>query len=288
MKMNKFVFTAGALAFMNALLIGFIPTHVRAAAVAGSLDATFGNAGVVLTNLGEDVQPSDVVQQSNGDIVVSARISNSFGVVRYLPNGSMVTTFGNGGVAIAKFSASISSSARALALQPDGMIVLVGGVEPTSGGLMEFGVARFTTNGTLDATFGNGGTVETQFFAPTSARAFEVVDTVVVQPDGKLVVGGSATQGVRFSPTFTVLTRYNSNGSLDTTFGNGGKALADLPIPVIANSVNGADELGLDRSGDIFVLNHAVIAEFSAAGRLDATVQPASITASSHGGVNAF
>ena len=286
--MNKFVFTAGVLAFMIALLIGFIPTHARAATVAGSLDATFGNAGVVLTNVGENAQPSDVVQQSNGDIVVSARISNSFGVVRYLPNGSMVTTFGNGGVAIAKFSASISSSARALALQPDGMIVLVGGVEPTSGGLMEFGVARFTTNGTLDATFGNGGTVETQFFAPTSARAFEVVDTVVVQPDGKLVVGGSATQGVRFSPTFTVLTRYNSNGSLDTTFGNGGKALADLPIPVIANSVNGADALGLDRLGDIFVLNHAVIAEFSAAGRLDATVQPASITASSHGGVNAF
>jgi uncharacterized delta-60 repeat protein len=249
-------------------------------AAGGGLDPTFGSGGRVLTNLGVTVVPHDAALQSNGDIVVAAEIGVNFGVVRYLPNGSLDSTFGHGGVAQTSFN-NFFSPANALTIQSDGKIVAAGEEQSPTGSPDEFAVARFTANGNLDPGFGTGGKVTTEFFNPPLAGAQERADAVLVQPDGKILVGGSARQGQnRFAPTMTAIARYNPNGSLDTSFGSGGK--------VLANGIGNVVTLGLDAAGDIFALDHNAIAELSHAGNFDSTVTPAAITASTRGGLDAF
>ncbi len=98
------------------------------------------------------------------------------------------------------------SHAEALAIQPDGKLVAAGYTTTTDDGDYDFALVRYNPDGTLDPTFGNGtGTVITTFDGLNSDYAADLA----IQPDGKLVVAGSA------------LARYNPDGSLDTTFGNG-------------------------------------------------------------------
>ena len=249
-----------------------------AAATAGSLDPTFGTGGKVLTDLGVGGGvASDAVLQSNGDIVVSG----GFGLARYLPTGQLDKSFGVGGIASTGF-AFTGDSQTAVAVQSDGKIIWAGSQgNPnfTPGGTFEFAVARFNPNGTLDSGFGAGGRVGTEFFSPPLQGAQEFARAVLVQPDGKILVAGSARQGQnRFAPIQGAIARFNANGSLDSGFGVGGKVLTAGNGPFTA--------LGLDAAGDIFVL--PALAEFSPSGRADAAVTPAAITASSHGGAAAF
>ena len=119
-----------------------------------------------------------------------------------------------------------------------------------------------------------------EFFAPPMEGAQEFARAVLVQPDGKILVAGSARQGqIRFAPIQGALARFKANGTLDTSFGTGGKILSSsLP--------NGITALGLDAAGNIFTL--PIRAEFSPSGQADASVTPAAITASSHGGSSVF
>jgi uncharacterized delta-60 repeat protein len=249
-----------------------------AAASPGSLDQSFGTGGKVLTDLGAGGGvASDAALQANGDIVVSG----GFGLARYLPSGQLDKTFGAGGLASTGFAGD-GDSGTAVAIQPDGKIIWVGSQSNpdfTFGGTFEFAVARFNPDGTLDPGFGHGGRVSTEFFAPPLQGAQEFAAAVLVQPDGKILVGGSARQGQnRFAPIQGAIARYNANGSLDSGFGTGGK--------VVSASHGAITALGLDSAGDIFVL--PAVAEFTPSGQADAAVTPAAITASSHGGPAAF
>jgi uncharacterized delta-60 repeat protein len=122
--------------------------------------------------------------------------------------------------------------------------------------------------------------VTTEFFAPPLTGALELANAVLVQPDGKILVGGTARQGQlrTNNPQRAALIRLNADGTLDTTFGNGGQVLS-------AGFAN-LSALGLDAAGDIFTLPS--YAEFSPSGQPDASVTPAAITSSSHGGAAAF
>jgi uncharacterized delta-60 repeat protein len=253
-----------------------VNAQAAAASTPGSLDPTFGNGGKVLTDLGVGAGvPSDAVLQPNGDIVVSG----GFGVARYLPTGKLDTTFGTGGLASTGFAGG--ESGTGVALQPDGKIIWVGSQGNPSfpaGGTFSFAVARFTANGTLDTSFGTGGQASVEFFAPPMQGAQEFARAVLVQPDGKILVAGSARQGqIRFAPIQGALARFNANGTLDTSFGTGGKILS---------SSGGITALGLDAAGNIFTL--PTRAEFSPTGQADTGVTPAAITASSHGGSSIF
>src|SRR6516164_1693828 len=95
------------------------------------------------------------------------------------------------------------------AVQSDGKLV-VAGMTTNLDDTTDFGLARYNSNGTLDATFGTGGKVKTTFADFDGARA------VAIQSDGKIVVAGYTL--VNYSPDFA-LARYNSNGTLDATFG---------------------------------------------------------------------
>jgi uncharacterized delta-60 repeat protein len=99
---------------------------------------------------------------------------------------------------------------------------------------------------------------------------------VLVQPDGKIIVGGSASTAAK-TPAQTALARYNPNGTLDTSFGTGGTVMVSAIGPV--------QTLGEDSAGDIFALNGSAIAEFSPAGVLQSQVTAAPITVASTGGI---
>jgi uncharacterized delta-60 repeat protein len=89
-------------------------------------------------------------------------------------------------------------------------------------------VGRLNTNGTFDATFGTGGSVYTDVGPGTYGQGF----AVVIQPDGRIIVAGSAgtTNGYIATSSFALI-RYNPNGSLDGSFGSGGEVTTPFPFP---------------------------------------------------------
>src|SRR5205823_3136702 len=115
--------------------------------------------------------------------------SNDFALARYNADGSLDNDFGNGGKVITGFSGAFSSAATALALQSDGKIVVAG--DSRANGSRDFALARYNPDGSLDSGFGNGGKVITDFNngSDDSARA------IVLQADGKIVVGGFSRSG---------------------------------------------------------------------------------------------
>lgn len=260
-------------AFLPFALLWTSPVH---AASGGSLDSSFGSSGKVLTSIGANDFPYAALLQPNGDIVVSASSGAGFQALRCLPNGSLDQTFGSGGIAQGPAAAH---NGNVLAIQGDGRILVVGSQVTLTGS--NFAISRLNGNGTVDTSFGNGGTVTTEFFAQPNGSQ-ESVSALLVQADGKILAGGAVGNGsgYRGTPFFTGLARYENNGALDPTFGSGGI--------VIATAVRGATALAEDASGNIFDLNTSVIAEFSPNGTHDASVTPAPLTVRSQGGANAF
>ena len=108
-----------------------------AAGAPGSLDPTFGTAGQVTTNLGTAATPSDATLQSNGDIVVSG----NFGIIRYLPNGTLDTSFGTNGVASTGFTGD-TFVGSGLAIEPNGDLLWAGSTNLPNN-TSAFAVARF-------------------------------------------------------------------------------------------------------------------------------------------------
>jgi uncharacterized delta-60 repeat protein len=267
-------------------------TSASAAPAPGSVDTSFGTNGTATTDvttiLGADTNVNSAVVQPNGDIV----FSHPGGLIRELPTGKLDPSFGSGGSAAAAGVQSIGASSTTVALQPDGKIIWAGaGAAPN--GAMEWEIARFNANGTLDTSFGQGGVVKAQFFTSPTTQDDEQPTGVLVQPNGGILVSGFASQGGGPHGAAVLsgnaLVRYNPNGTLDTSFGTGGEVLTgDFGPGVTVISSNLAftsGELGLDASGDIFVVpgsnNAGAEAELSSSGQLDPAVSAATITAAS-------
>jgi uncharacterized delta-60 repeat protein len=199
----------------------------------GTLDPSFGGGdGKVTTNISafQDAAIS-VAIQGNGDIVVAGGVGldgkdAKFGVVRYLgTNGNLDTTFGTAGtgIVVTNVVKKRFDEPTGVALQLDGKIVLAGSVG--GGGNTDFGVVRYTTNGTLDSTFGSGGVVRTDF----SGNSYDVGQGgLVIQPgDQHIVVGGYSVPNGSSNPLMA-MARYNTDGTLDPTFSGDGKFTIDI------------------------------------------------------------
>jgi uncharacterized delta-60 repeat protein len=189
----------------------------------GSPDATFGTGGMAFTDFfGQSGQARGVVIQPDGRIVAGGSGGNSFALARYNGDGSLDPGFGIGGKATATFDNSVYNSAFGydIALQPDGKVVVCGEASNTLGAAI-FGVARFTAFGSLDPTFGVGGKT-TGFLRAGRAYA------VAIQRDGRIVVAGEAGAGRTIFSTDFAVARYNPDGSLDASFGNGGTVTTDF------------------------------------------------------------
>jgi uncharacterized delta-60 repeat protein len=215
----------------------------------GSLDTTFGTAGKVTTDFNGSTDAGySVIQQSDGKIVVAGFADNAsgsvrdFAISRYNSNGSLDTTFGTGGKVTTDFNGRYDFGFSVIQ-QSDGKIV-VAGTADSAIGRDGFALSRYNSNGTLDTTFGTGGKVTTVFNG-----GYDGCYSVIQQSDGKIVVAGYADNG---SNRDFALSRYNSNGSLDTTFGTGGKVTTDF---------NGGDDyassLALQPDGNIVLVGYS-------------------------------
>jgi uncharacterized delta-60 repeat protein len=193
--------------------LGVIPTPV-----AGGLDACFGAGGKRTTVFGSSNDTANAVAiQSDGKIVAagySQTGSNlNFALARYNTNGNLDTSFDTDGKVTT--TTGSSADANAVAIQSDGKIVLAGGIY--NGPNLDFMLARYNPNGSLDTSFDTDGKVIT-----TIGSGEDFARAVAIQSDGKIVVAGTSDNG---SANDFVLARYNTNGSLDTSFGIGGKVV---------------------------------------------------------------
>jgi uncharacterized delta-60 repeat protein len=180
----------------------------------GTLDTSFSGDGKQATDFGANDGAHGVALQANGKIVAVGRAGGGgFAVARYNPNGTLDTTFSGDGKQTAHVG---SGEANAVALQPNGKIVVAG----SGGGLgtrsTGFVLARLNPNGSLDTTFAGDGIQTTGFGNRGEARG------VAIQGTDKIVAVGFAGIG-NFA-----LARYNTNGSLDPSFSGDGKQTTDF------------------------------------------------------------
>lgn len=188
----------------------------------GSLDTAFGGDGKVTTDFAEAFYGANSVAiQVDGKIVVagfaSTFASNGNGdvaVARYNPDGSLDSSFGPGGLVTTDLGGS--EGGNELTIQADGKLVVAAS---TNTGNWDFAVLRYNADGTLDPSFGNGGHVTTDFGGNDGGHG-----GMVIQADGKIVVAGDTSVG---DGDFAAA-RYNLDGSLDSTFGTGGRVTTDF------------------------------------------------------------
>jgi uncharacterized delta-60 repeat protein len=196
----------------------------------GTLDSTFDYDGKVTTNFVNTYDGGySVVIQSDGKIIVTGAswngISQHFALARYNNDGSLDNAFGTSGKVITVIGGlpETQSAATSVLLQSDGKIIAAGYYLPPSTDLSDsysrFAVARYNNNGSLDTTFDSDGIVITPF---GTKDAFGL--SAAIQSDGKIIVTGFGyLWGVGF-----MLARYNTNGSLDNSFGTGGIITAKM------------------------------------------------------------
>ncbi len=191
----------------------------------GALDTTFSGDGKFVVAIGSgDDDVRALALQPDGRIVAAGTCDNgastSFCLARYTVAGALDTSFnGNGKVITA--AGSVSSSLRGAALQPDGRIVVGGTCDNGAGNT--FCLARYTADGVLDTSFSGDGKVAT-----TIGASLSYVDSVLLQPDGKIVATGLCYSTAASGYSQFCLARYNANGSLDTSFNVDGRAQAQI------------------------------------------------------------
>lgn len=238
-----------ALPFITGLAL-VLATAPAARTAPGDLDPTFGGDGVVRT----DLTPTEdhgfaVTIQPDGRIVVAGAKgiggpNPRFAIVRYETEGSLDTTFGGGDGKVSIDFTPSGDFPYAVRIQADGKIV-VAGAAGYDGGNSRFALARLTSDGSLDATFGGDGTVMTNV-TPSYDRA----NGMALQPNGKIVVVGSLSAGSS-NGKIGVL-RYRSDGSLDPTFGGDGIVRTD-PTPTYDDGY----AVGVEADGQIVVAGGA-------------------------------
>lgn len=232
----------------------------------GRLDTAFGDGGKVETSLGDGSDVARAVAiQDDGKIVVAGATTSAdtgldFAVVRYLPDGSLDSSFADGGKAVVSLSDD-TDGAYALLIQKDGKIVAAGAANRGTGATgMDFAVVRWNSDGSLDESFGDAGSVLTPV---GSNAASDVVYALAAQEvDGEerlIAVGGEGD---------FALARYTADGELDASFGDAGSVTG-----VFGSVIGAARAVRVTRDGWLLVAGHDshdfALARFDESGELD-------------------
>lgn len=211
----------GVCALAFAALLGGKPAYA-------ALDTSIGINGIVSAGFGEQSFGSDIVVQADGKIVAIGGAgdddddSTPFAVVRYNADGSLDTGFSGDGKQTSSFGSNVFAFPLAMELQEDQKIVVSGiAYQWVSTFVVRsyFAVARYKTNGALDTSFSGDGILTTSFGGNELAEG----SNLAIQGDGKIVVVGRGAANTNFATA-----RYNTDGSLDTTFSIDGKQTTSL------------------------------------------------------------
>ena len=212
----------------------------------GSLDVSFGDDGKVTTSIGtrEDHTHGMAIQPDGKIVVVGHTHSENdldFAVVRYDADGSLDTSFGDGGMVTTSFGPGWDYG-QAVTVQPDGKIVVIG--HTYNDNEQDFAVARYNADGSLDTSFGDGGKATTSI-----GTGWDYGQAVTVQPDGKIVVVGHTYS--ENDQDFAVV-RYDTDGSLDTSFDDDGKVITS-----IGQGEDRGNAVVVQQDGKILVAGHS-------------------------------
>jgi uncharacterized delta-60 repeat protein len=208
----------------------------------GSPDVSFDKDGVLLGYYPNGRSFINAIAvQKDGKVVVAGHGNDNFALARYHADGTLDRTFDEDGIVITNFIGS-EESARAIAIQDDGKIVVAGYEFNTE---RDFAIARFNTDGSLDESFDGDGKVITDFFGDHNSA-----NAITIQKDGKIVVAGRAYNPFKNNNDFAVVS-YHTNGKLDLSFDGDGKLTTDLGGDDSVNDVVVQDD------GKIVVAGHA-------------------------------
>jgi uncharacterized delta-60 repeat protein len=195
----------------------------------GTPDVSFGAGGILTTSFADitqrgilnslAVQPDGKIVAAGYSFLLSTGSPQSMAVVRYNSNGTLDSSFDGDGRAFIDL-AGMGSRANVVSLQTDGKVVLGGFLRETVGGISDFALVRLNTDGSPDNTFDGDGKLTTKF-STTSTNILGLG----IQSDGRIVAAGNSIQG---SVRDIAMARYNTDGSLDTTFDGDGKLTTDI------------------------------------------------------------
>lgn len=193
----------------------------------GSVDKSFANQGVLSFKYGRSTGILNMNLQDDGKYVfgcigVIDTLDVDFLVTRFLPDGTLDTSFNHSGWTYYDFKTRENIPFDML-IQKDHKIFLSGcsGVYPKA----NFAFVRYNEDGSLDSSFGNMGSMQTDF-----AGNQDVAYSSIIQEDGSFYVSGTVRDSI--TNYDFALAKYNSDGSLDQSFGNGGKLTYDFKGPV--------------------------------------------------------
>jgi uncharacterized delta-60 repeat protein len=210
----------------------------------GTLDTSFGSSGRIIEPIGSsDDEGYSLAIQPDGKILLGGYCYNGsdydFCIARFNSNGTLDTTFGFSGKVIQPIG-SFGDYGQSLAIQSNGKILLGGYCKIGSND--DFCIARFNSDGTLDTTFGFSGKV----IQPIGSSN-DFGRSLVIQPDGKILLGGYCAGDF-------CIARFDSNGTLDTSFGSSGKV-----IQPIGSSDDAGQSLAIQPDGKILLGGYCFI-----------------------------
>ncbi len=214
----------------------------------GTVDSSFGNNGSVTNGFGNVQVYGGLAVQTDGKIVVAngdqqGGSTLKYSVARFNSNGITDSSFGVNGV----FSTAVDGYAYDLALQKDNKIVLVGSNYAVTG-YGQLCLARITTTGILDSSFGGSGIITTRLI--NGSTDSDIGASVLIQPDGKILA--TATTSILTNRSKWAVARYKPNGKLDNTFGRRGIVVTNL-ADYNNNYHIGCNALLIQKNGKIVV-----------------------------------
>ena len=263
----------------------------------GSLDTSFDGDGKVTTPISTLFNNYDIAYavaiQTDGKIIAAGTSGDfssvRFTLVRYNTDGSLDNSFGAGGIVINDW---YIGKIYEIAIQTDGKIVAAGGGDGPYGGYVgDFRIARYNPNGSLDASFGTGGIVTTNF-----GDAEKTATSIALQADGKIVAAGyTGFYDYNDDSGYYdfALARYNTDGSLDTSFDTDGKLTTTFGLDYeTANAVviQGDGKIvvcGYGASNTDYIGSFAV-ARYNGDGTLDASFDGDGKVTVNFGGYSSF
>lgn len=213
-----------------------------------TIDTTFGIGGKIVADFGGDDKGYGVAIDAQGRLFIAGSTivsgKTSVALMCYKADGTLDTTFGAGGKLITDFGGSSENQGYSLKIDASGKVLIAGST--VINGKRDVAVVRYTATGLLDTSFGANGQVTTDCGGDDDEGK-----SITIDSSGRIVVAGTAV--INGKRDFTVI-RYTANGSLDTSFGSGGKVTTDC-----GGNDDEGKSLKIDVSGNILVAGTAII-----------------------------